>query len=138
MSECREVAEEVIRKSSLHCMIAGSLRRGEEYTHDVDIVCADPSLPENESRITRFEKNTCSIDLYSANPKHFGAMMLTYTGRPAGSNIGLRVKAAKKGMKLNQYGLFNKATGELIASETEEEIFEALDHPWKPPEQRGK
>jgi len=140
MSECRAVAKELIDELIRNgkctiAEIAGSLRRGEEYTHDVDIVCADPTLPKEKQVIKRFKKNSCSIDLDSANPVHFGAMLLTYTG-PKGSNIGMRIKAKKKGMKLNQYGLYKNH--DLIASETEEEIYSALGKSWKPPELRGK
>jgi DNA polymerase IV len=55
--------------------------------------------------------------------------------------------ASKKGMGLNQRGLFKdtmrgpgrvKITrGSLIASESEEEIFGILGVPWRPPELRN-
>lgn len=138
---CREVAESVMREKPFRCEIAGSLRRGEEYSHDVDIVCADPDMPVETERVERFAQNSCEIDIYHANPLHFGAMMFSYTG-PKGYSIGYRKRAKDMGeakgeeWKLNQYGLYKN--GILVASENEEEIYESLKKTWKAPEERGK
>lgn len=137
MSECREIAEKLIRKQPFSCEIVGSLRRGEEYSHDVDIVCADESIPHRTEHINRFTENTCSIDLYRAHPDHYGSMILAYTG-PQGSTIGMRRQAARKGMILNQYGLFDRQTGEPLAFTEEEICQKVLNRPCKPPALRGK
>ena len=141
---CREEAEKV-KKELIEqgicevAELAGSLRRGEESLHDADIVCGSATMPLEQSRQISFSREKCpKIEVYVANPKHFGAMLLTYTG-PAGSNIGMRKIAKEKGMLLNQYGLYNKETGGLLASETEDEICEkVLERKCKSPEMRGK
>ena len=60
-------------------------------------------------------------------------MLLAYSTR-FGESIGLRVIAKRKGMKLNQYGLFKD--GKRIAGKTEKEIYHALGREWKSPEKR--
>ena len=135
-----KIAEEVktdLIKQGLQAEIAGSLRRKEYSSHDIDIVCGDPKLSPETQKIYRFTKIGENVDLYIANPLHFGAMLLTYTG-PKGSNIGLRMKAKSMGMKLNQYGLYDWKTGRLLASKTEKEILSKLRHPYKEPYLRGK
>ena len=62
-------------------------------------------------------------------------MLLSYTG-PFGAEIGYRVIARKKGMLLNQYGLFDRKTGKYIAGKTEAEIYKALGKNYKEPELR--
>ena len=59
---------------------------------------------------------------------------MTYTG-PAGYNIGLRTVAKKKGLLLNQYGLFKNKKH--IAGKTERSIYTALGKKYKIPELRS-
>ena len=49
-------------------------------------------------------------------------------------NIVIRQRTQKRGLKLNEYGLFRD--DELVAGETEEAIYKAVDLPWIPPELR--
>jgi len=75
-----------------------------------------------------------------------GAALIYFTGNDI-FNRSLRLLASKKGMGLNQRGLFKdtlrgpgrvKLTrGTLIASESEEKIFRILGVPWRPPELRN-
>jgi DNA polymerase (family 10) len=49
--------------------------------------------------------------------------------------------AVRKGLKLNEYGLFRAKTGKLVVARTEEEVYEKLGLPWIPPtlrEDRGE
>ena len=132
---CRKEAELIIRERGYKCEIAGSLRRGIESAHDVDIVCANPDVPPNTMQIQRFTAGDCNYDIYHAHPDHFGPMMLTYTG-PSGANIGMRVQAKKKSMKLNQYGLFDQ-DGRRLDNNTEDDICQkVLGRNCKPPEER--
>lgn len=78
--------------------------------------------------------------------KERGAALIYFTGNDI-FNRSLRLLASKKGMGLNQRGLFKdtlrgsgrvKLTrGLCIASESEREIFEILGVPWRPPELRN-
>jgi len=45
--------------------------------------------------------------------------------------------AKRKGMLLNQKGLYDRETRKFIVGENEEEIFNALGLEWKEPELRG-
>lgn len=74
------------------------------------------------------------VDVFIAKSDYFGAMMLFATGS-GGHNIGLRRIAIKKGLKLNQYGLWK---GDKRIAHTETGIYKALGRPrYKPPEERN-
>lgn len=74
------------------------------------------------------------VDVFLAASDHFGAMMLFATGS-GGHNIGLRRIAMKKGLKLNQYGLWK---GSRRIANTETGIYKSLGRPrYKPPEERN-
>ena len=86
------------------------------------------------------------LDLLFVPWKERGAALIYFTGNDI-FNRSLRLLASKKGMGLNQRGLFRdmlrgpgrvKMTrGTCIASESEEEIFRLLGVPWRPPELRN-
>jgi DNA polymerase IV len=86
------------------------------------------------------------LDLLFVPWKERGAALIYFTGNDI-FNRSLRLLASKKGMGLNQRGLFKdtlrgpmrvKLTrGTCIASESEEEIFRILGVPWRPPELRN-
>lgn len=129
-------------------VVAGSIRRLQPPT-DIDFVVIPKDRAKLEqvlidlsnntilmkgNRIIRAKIRGVQVDVYMADRENFGAMLMTYTG-PAGSNIGLRTIAKKKGMKLNQYGLWK--AGKLLASEREEDIYHALGRSWKSPQLRG-
>jgi DNA polymerase (family 10) len=66
--------------------------------------------------------------------------MIYFTGSKA-HNIRIREMAVRKGLKLNEYGLFRAKSGKLIVAETEEQVYEKLGLPWIPPtlrEDRGE
>ncbi len=50
--------------------------------------------------------------------------MIYFTGSKA-HNIRIREMAVRKGLKLNEYGLFDAKTGKLLAAETEESRLRA-------------
>jgi DNA polymerase IV len=86
------------------------------------------------------------LDLLFVPWSERGAALIYFTGNDV-FNRSLRLLASKKGMGLNQRGLFKdtlrgpgrvKLTrGTCIASESEEEIFAILGVPWRPPELRN-
>jgi len=144
-----DVAQRVKDLLSPYCddiLVVGSIRRGSDNPHDVDIVL----VPKNKTAIpvemgkigTRQsggdKKETWLIDnvqveLYFTSMATWGAMILTYTGSKI-FNIGMRALAKAKGLMLNQYGLFKD--GKVIASLTEEDIFKALEMENVQPSQR--
>jgi DNA polymerase (family 10) len=64
-----------------------------------------------------------------------GAAMQYFTGSKA-HNIVVRDRALQRGLKLNEYGLFNLEDDRRIAGESEEGIYEALGLSWIEPELR--
>ena len=51
--------------------------------------------------------------------------MIYFTGSKP-HNIRIREIAVRKGLKLSEYGLFDAKSGELLAAETEESVYERL------------
>src|SRR5258708_31942547 len=51
-------------------------------------------------------------------------------------NMGIRSRALKLGLTLNEYGLFRVENEQRVGGETEEEIYEELGMRWIPPELR--
>jgi len=128
--------------------IMGSIRRKEKNPVDVDIAV----IPKNKEKLEEFMKSKkwnfleggekksswkiegVKVELYYTNKEEWGAMLLAYSSE-FGAGIGLRMIAKKKGLKLNQHGLFTFA-GKRIAGKTEQEIYHALGREWKAPENR--
>jgi DNA polymerase (family 10) len=66
--------------------------------------------------------------------------MIYFTGSKA-HNVRIREMAVREGLKLNEYGLFDAKSGELLAAETEERVYERLGLPYIAPtlrEDRGE
>lgn len=88
---------------------------------------------------------TVGADLKIVPDASFGAALMYFTGSKE-HNIRLRERALKKGMTLNEYGLFpeDKTTGEspqsrgvkALAGKTEESVYTKLGLPSIPPEIR--
>jgi len=68
-------------------------------------------------------------------PISFGTALQYFTGSKA-HNIKLRELAIKKGLKINEYGVFDVKTDRRIAGESEQEIYQILDLPFILPELR--
>lgn len=94
--------------------------------------------------------SSIQVDLRVVPPDRWGAALMYFTGSKD-HNVRLRERAIKRGLTLNEYGLFEddaEAEGspqsrglEPIAAATEEEVYAALDLAWVPPtvrEDRGE
>jgi DNA polymerase (family 10) len=134
---------------ALYC---GSLRRFRETVGDVDLVAAsqEPSavreaflkLPtvrevigSGDTKTSVLTSTGLQVDLRIVEPRQFGAACQYFTGSKA-HNIKLRQRALARGWLLNEYGLSDAETGHVIASESEEAIYEALGLPPIPPPMR--
>jgi DNA polymerase (family 10) len=129
----------------------GSLRRGAETCGDLDILAigGDPTLIDAFVRIPLAERvlgrgdtkgsvrlrGGYQADLRLVPPASRGAALQYFTGSKA-HNIALRDLAISRGLKLNEYGLYESVTGRAVAGETEEGLYEALGLAWVPPELR--
>ncbi len=145
------LANRIVKTIKPYCsriLIVGSIRRKEKNPVDIDIAL----IPKNREKLEEFMKKKkwkflqggekksswkidgVKIELYYTNKEEWGATLLAYSSE-FGAGIGLRMVAKRKGMKLNQHGLFSK-TGRRVAGRTEEEVYHALGRPWKSPENR--
>ena len=131
------------------CAYAGSLRRWRETVGDVDILAAaDDSAPlmaafsagqrviaSGPTKTSIRTADGLQVDLRVVQLDAWGAALQYFTGSQA-HNVAVRQIAVRKKLKLSEYGLFDVGTGELIASRTEEEVYERLGLAWIPPAMR--
>jgi DNA polymerase (family 10) len=75
------------------------------------------------------------VDLRALPAESFGAALQYFTGNKD-HNVALRQRAQKRGLTLNEYGLFKLEGNDRVAGETEEGVYEALGLAWIPPEMR--
>ena len=162
ISEATAVAEEI--RAALAAVpgcervdVAGSLRRMRETIGDVDIlVAAADSAPLMAAFValplvaevvasgptkTSIRTGTgLQVDLRVVPLRSWGSAMQYFTGSQA-HNIRTREIAVRAGLKLSEYGLFRVEDDELLASQSEEEVYARLGLPWVPPtlrEDRGE
>jgi DNA polymerase (family 10) len=132
------------------CEVAGSFRRGRETVADLDLVAAAPddarvidafcALPQVDevvagggTKATVRIGTGLQVDLRVVPPESYGTALHYFTGSKA-HNIALRRRAQLRGLRLNEYGLYNG--NERLAGRTEEELYAAFGLPWIPPELR--
>ena len=132
--------------------VAGSLRRWRESAGDIDLlgVADDPEaitaafaglpmvvdvLGQGATKASVVVSGGAQIDLRVSNERHFGALLLYFTGSKQ-HGIRLRERAQRMGLSLNEYGLTDRENGELTPYDTEAAVYEALGLPYIPPEIR--
>jgi len=132
-----------------HASYCGSLRRFCETIGDVDIIVAaahappvrealqsmtvvDRVLAGGDAKASIVTRRGMQVDLRVVAAHQLGAARLYFTGSK-GHNIKLRQRALARGWTLNEYALSEVEGGKVIASETEEQIYEALGLPFIPP-----
>jgi DNA polymerase (family 10) len=136
---------------------AGSLRRMAETIGDVDLLAASEDagavmdaftgvgmvervVAKGDKKSSVMTRMGLQVDLRIVPLEAWGAAMIYFTGSKA-HNIRIREMAVRKGLKLNEYGLFRAKSGTLIVARTEEEVYAKLGLPWIPPtlrEDRGE
>jgi DNA polymerase (family 10) len=67
------------------------------------------------------------------SPASFGAALHYFTGSKT-HNIAVRTMGVKRGLKINEYGVFRGTRR--IAGRTEQEVYKTVGLPWMPPELR--
>ncbi len=134
--------------------VAGSLRRGAETVGDVDLVCASHHGQEVVDAFIALPgvkrvlgsgptKGSITVDLPGGDelraqvrvvpPESYGAALQYFTGSKE-HNVRLRELAAKRKLKLNEWGLFKGERA--VAGADERGIYKLLGLTFPPPELR--
>ncbi len=141
--------------------VAGSIRRWKDTIGDIDVLVAsddseavveaftdwdgvDAVIEAGESK-SSVRADGVRVDLRVVVPEEYGAALQYFTGSKA-HNVHLRNVAIDRGLKLNEYGVFDvsdvpddansQRAGVRLGGETEAEMYGALDMPVIPPEIR--
>ena len=132
--------------------IAGSLRRMKETIGDIDILATAKNanavmdafvnmqevrdvLAKGTTKTTVVLNSGVQADVRVLKDSEFGSALQYFTGNKE-HNIRLREIAIKRGLKLSEYGLFEKKTGKRIAGKTEEGIYAKFGMKYIEPELR--
>jgi DNA polymerase (family X) len=132
--------------------IAGSIRRRSDSVKDIDLVATSPdpkavmeafvALPQVQTitmhgptRASVIIREGVQVDLRVVEPESFGAALAYLTGGKP-HNVRLREMAVKRGLKINEYGIFREEDNERLGGENEEDIYRLLDLPFIPAELR--
>jgi len=132
--------------------IAGSLRRWKDTIKDIDILVTSSRpeevmkafvhlphvkdvLAKGQTKSSVIITEGIQVDLRVVEEDSFGAALQYFTGSKA-HNIKLREMASKKGLKINEYGVFRESDNKKLGGRTEEEVYKILGLPWIPPELR--
>ncbi|MBI5418682.1 MAG: DNA polymerase/3'-5' exonuclease PolX [Deltaproteobacteria bacterium] len=132
--------------------VAGSIRRWKDTIQDIDVLGTGKNPDAIMKAFTRLpivqevlEHGTTKssvrtaegvqVDLRVVEPDSFGAALQYFTGSKA-HNIKLREMASRRGLKINEYGIFRESDGKKIGGRDEGDVYSALGLPFVPPELR--
>ncbi|MEA2081541.1 MAG: DNA polymerase/3'-5' exonuclease PolX [Elusimicrobiota bacterium] len=157
MSTAENMAEEfldVLRKDKncREAFVCGSVRRGCETIGDIDLLAVSDEpekitdtfvkiqgvekvIAEGPAKASVYVEGDVRIDLRVVDETSRAAAMLYFTGSKE-HNIALRKLALKKGLTLNEYGLYEQKTEKYAAGKKESEIYGRLGLQFIPPELR--
>jgi DNA polymerase (family 10) len=136
---------------------AGSLRRGRETVGDLDLLATGPAcepdvvaaavehvatlplidnlLARGQNKVTFTLRNNLQVDVRLLPRASYGAALQYFTGSKH-HNVALRQRAIKRGMTLSEYALVRLEDNKIVAAASEEEIYNALELDYIPPELR--
>lgn len=141
--------------------VCGSIRRWKDTIGDIDLLVAsderepivdafvdwptaDATIEAGTGKASVRADGT-RVDLRVVDDAEFGAALQYFTGSKA-HNVAVRNRAIDRGLKLNEYGLFDvsdvadpdagRRVGDRVAGETEAGVYGALDMAFVPPELR--
>ena len=129
---------------------AGSLRRKKDTIRDIDMLVSSKKpgkvmdifteLPEVRDVLAKglrkssiVAKDGMQVDVRVIDEDSYGAALVYFTGSKA-HNVKLRKLAIKKGLKLNEYGIFRKQ--KRVCGRTEKEVYKVLGLSYIVPELR--
>lgn len=122
--------------------VAGSLRRGKETVGDIDILVGDDTpasfmdafvsyslvdqvIMKGPTKSSVRIKGGLQVDIRAVHTNSWGAALCYFTGSKE-HNVTMRRMGVSMGLKLNEYGLFKRDSGEKVAGDTEEGVYRAL------------
>jgi DNA polymerase (family 10) len=136
---------------------AGSLRRGRESVGDLDLLVTGPAcepevvaaavehvatlplidklLARGQNKVSFTLRNNLQVDVRLLPRASYGAALQYFTGSKM-HNVALRQRAIKRGLTLSEYALLRLEDNVVVAAASEEEIYNALDLDYIPPELR--
>ncbi len=136
---------------------AGSLRRGRETVGDLDLLATGPAceadvvaaavehvatlplidklMARGQNKVTFTLRNNLQVDVRLLPRASYGAALQYFTGSKH-HNVTLRQRALKQGMTLSEYALLRLDDDVIVASRTEQEIYNALGLDYIAPELR--
>ncbi|ROV91252.1 hypothetical protein VPNG_09689 [Cytospora leucostoma] len=107
--------------------------------------CVLPRIPGSPNDNDHYRPIWRRVDFLLVPESEYGAALIYFTGNDI-FNRSIRLLASKKGMRLNQRGLYKdvirgpgrekKNEGELLEGRSEEKIFEILGVKWREPHER--
>ena len=141
----------------IRCGTAGSLRRFKEIIGDIDLLASSKNpaavieffvsqpglvkvLARGDTKASVITAGGIQCDLRVVSDAEFPFALAYFTGSKE-HNIVMRQRAIQRGLRLNEYGLFQSKEETrdaklLVPCRTEEEIFQKLDLAFVPPELR--
>jgi len=131
-------------------VVAGSFRRRKDTVGDLDFLVTAKTrsnvvehfvsygevadvLAKGPTKASVRLKSGMQVDLRVVAERSYGAALLYFTGSKA-HNVALRAMGLKRGLKINEYGLFKGARW--LAGRSEEEMYAKLGLPYIEPELR--
>jgi DNA polymerase (family 10) len=136
---------------------AGSLRRGRETVGDLDLLATGPAcepevvaaaveyvatlplidhlMARGQNKVTFTLRNNLQVDVRLLPRRSYGAALQYFTGSKH-HNVALRQRAIKRGLTLSEYALLRVEDNTIVASESEADIYNALDLDYIPSELR--
>jgi DNA polymerase (family 10) len=162
LSAALTAAEPILESLRAHpevvrCSTAGSLRRSKEVIGDIDFLASSrnpaavidfftkqPSVlsvsAKGDTKASVMLTDGIQADLRVVSDAEFPFALLYFTGSKE-HNIVMRQRAIQRGLRLNEYGLFQSDVETrdpqlLVACRTEEEAFQKLGAAFIPPELR--
>ena len=130
--------------------LAGIYRRARETVGDLDVLVSaadgravtdhfvaydevETVVSRGSTRATVILHSGLQVDLRVVTQESWGAALCYFTGN-RGHNIAMRRIAQRRGLKINEYGVFRGR--KRIAGKTEQDVFKAVGLPYIAPELR--
>ncbi len=137
-------------RNVLDVVVAGSYRRGKETVGDLDILVTTKGttdvmdafvaydevvevVSQGSTRATVILRSGLQVDLRVVAQQSYGAALHYFTGSKA-HNIQVRRLGQKRGLKINEYGVFKGK--KRVAGKTEVSVFKSVGLPYIEPELR--